>query len=70
MSKPINADNIREVPGTRYIIINGDTVARLLTPTVNKANGRRYYNLIIKGDYVRIDANDLGRLFDKKEETK
>ena len=54
---------IREVPGTSYVILPGNRLARLLKVSVY--NGKEYYNPIINGDLQRIAREDLMTLVDK-----
>ena len=44
---PPNA-KIHVIPGTRYILIDGDKLARLLTPSSIK-DGEVYYSPVLKG---------------------
>ncbi len=54
---------IHEVPGTSYVILPGNRLARLLKVSVY---GRKeVYNPIINGDMVRIPRNKLMTLVDK-----
>jgi hypothetical protein len=54
---------IREVPGTSYVILPGNRLARLLKVSVY--NGKEYYNPIINGDLQRIAREELMTLVDK-----
>ena len=54
---------IREVPGTSYVILPDNRLARLLKVSVY--NGKEYYNPIINGDLQRIAREDLMTLVDK-----
>ena len=46
--KPLPATaSIKAIPGTSYIIVNGDRIANLLTPTVEGKDGVIQYNLFI-----------------------
>ena len=54
---------IREVPGTSYVILPGNRLARLLKVSVY--NGKEYYNPIIDGDLKRIARDELLTLVDK-----
>ncbi len=54
---------IREVPGTSYVILPGNRLARLLKVSVY--NGKEYYNPIINGDLQRIARDELMTLVDK-----
>jgi chromosome condensin MukBEF complex kleisin-like MukF subunit len=54
---------IREVPGTSYVILPGNRLARLLKVSVY--NGKEYYNPIINGDLQRIARDELTSLVEK-----
>ncbi len=54
---------IREVPGTSYVILPDNRLARLLKVSVY--NGKEYYNPIINGDLQRIAREELMTLVDK-----
>ena len=54
---------IREVPGTSYVILPGNRLARLLKVSVY--NGKEYYNPIINGDLQRIARDELMTLVEK-----
>jgi chromosome condensin MukBEF complex kleisin-like MukF subunit len=54
---------IREVPGTSYVILPDNRLARLLKVSVY--NGKEYYNPIIDGDLQRIAREELMTLVDK-----
>jgi len=54
---------IREVPGTSYVILPDNRLARLLKISVY--NGKEYYNPIINGDLQRIAREELMTLVDK-----
>jgi chromosome condensin MukBEF complex kleisin-like MukF subunit len=54
---------IREVPGTSYVILPGNRLARLLKVSVY--NGKEYYNPIINGDLQRIAREELMTLVEK-----
>jgi hypothetical protein len=51
---------IREVPGTSYVILPGNRLARLLKVSVY--NGKEYYNPIINGTLTRVSVDDLDKL--------
>ena len=54
---------IREVPGTSYVILPDNRLARLLKVSVY--NGKEYYNPIIDGDLQRIAREELMTLVEK-----
>ena len=54
---------IREVPGTSYVILPGNRLARLLKVSVY--NGKEYYNPIINGDLQRTARDELTSLVEK-----
>jgi hypothetical protein len=54
---------IREVPGTSYVILPDNRLARLLKVSVY--NGKEYYNPIINGDLQRIARDELMTLVEK-----
>lgn len=55
-------DTLNVIPGTMYVILPGNRVARLMTPTVK--GDKRYYNLFLgkEKEYTRIDAEALDTL--------
>lgn len=55
-------DALNVIPGTMYVILPGNRVARLMTPTLK--GDKRYYNLFLGKDkeYTRIDAESLDTL--------
>jgi hypothetical protein len=55
-------DALNIIPGTMYVILPGNRVARLMTPTVK--GDKRYYNLFLgkEKEYTRIDAEVLDTL--------
>jgi len=55
-------DALNIIPGTMYVILPGNRVARLMTPTVK--GDKRYYNLFLgkEKEYTRIDAEALDTL--------
>ena len=55
-------DTLSVIPGTMYVILPGNRVARLMTPTVK--GDKRYYNLFLgkEKEYTRIDAEALDTL--------
>lgn len=54
---------IHEVPGTSYVILPGNRLARFLKVSVY--SGKEVYNPIIKGKMMRIPRNKLMTLVDK-----
>ena len=58
---------IRLIPGTQYILLPDNKVARLLTPTVR--NGVTYYNLFVP-DYTRMSLADIEATIKAGEVTK
>lgn len=55
---------IREVPGTSYVILPGNRLARLLKVSVY--HGKEYYNPIINGTLTRVAVEDLADLLVEK----
>lgn len=53
---------MRQIPGTRYIILPDNRVASLLTPYV--IHGKTFFNLIINDKYKRTAADKLHTLFE------
>lgn len=51
------------VPGTSYVILPDNRLARLLKVSVY--NGKEYYNPIINGDLQRIARDELMSLVEK-----
>ena len=51
------------VPGTSYVILPDNRLARLLKVSVY--NGKEYYNPIIDGDLKRIARDEMLSLLDK-----
>jgi len=62
-NSPAEVVAIREAPGTSYVILPDNRLARLLKVSVY--NGKEYYNPIINGDLQRIAREDLMTLVEK-----
>jgi hypothetical protein len=56
---------IREVPGTSYVILPGNRLARLLK--VSTYHGKQYYNPIIDGTLTRVSVDELDSLVQPKK---
>jgi hypothetical protein len=41
--------SIKAVPGTKYVVIDGKFVARLLKPTIRGVEPQEYFNIFIPG---------------------
>jgi hypothetical protein len=41
--------SIKAVPGTKYVVIDGKYVARLLKPTIRGVEPQEYFNIFIPG---------------------
>jgi hypothetical protein len=61
MKKDIPCDqpcrDISRIPGTRYVILPDNTVARLLTPRT--ISGTTYFNLFINKEYTTVAVSKL-----------
>lgn len=63
--KPIPATaSVRVIPRTSYVIIDGDKVAKLLTPTFQGKDDAPFYNLFVAKSkkYARVAVADLASL--------
>jgi hypothetical protein len=61
--KPIPATaSVKVIPGTDYVLIDGDKVARLLTPMFQGVNDTVFYNVFLNKKYSRKSAEALGKL--------
>lgn len=56
---------IREVPGTSYVILPGNRLARLLKVSIY--HGKQYYNPIIDGTLTRVSVDELDSLVQPKK---
>lgn len=62
---PAEVVAIREVPGTSYVILPGNRLARLLKISVY--HGKQYYNPIIDGTLTRVSVDELDSLVQPKK---
>jgi hypothetical protein len=56
---PASKDIVR-IPGTKYIVLPDNTVARLLTPRT--VHGTTYFNLFLNGEYKTTKVENLRSL--------
>jgi hypothetical protein len=61
--KPIPATaSVKVIPGTDYVLIDGDKVARLLTPMFQGINETVFYNVFLNKKYSRKSVEALAKL--------
>ena len=73
LTTPTAAKDIVRIPGTKYIILPDNTVARLLTPRT--VHGTTYFNLFLNGKYTttaiaNLRSLDATKSDESKEDTK
>lgn len=51
---------VERIKDSQYIVLVDGSVARLLKPSIK--NGKKYYNLRIKGTVSQYDIDDLKKL--------
>lgn len=57
LPKQIACKEIVKIPGTKYVVLPDDTVARLLTPRT--VHGKTYFNLWVNKGYETIQVDKL-----------
>ena len=60
LPKATACKDIVSIPGTKYIILPDNTVARLLTPRT--VHGTTYFNLFLNGKYTTTQVDKLRTL--------
>jgi hypothetical protein len=60
LPKSTASKDIVRIPGTKYIILPDNTVARLLTPRT--VHGTTYFNLFLNGKYTTTAVANLHSL--------
>lgn len=56
--------SIKAVPGTKYVVIDGKYVARLLKPTIRGVEPQEYFNIFLPGkkSMTQLSAAEIAEL--------
>ena len=56
--------SIKAVPGTKYVVIDGKYVAKLLKPTIRGVEPKEYFNIFLPGNktFTQLSAAEIAEL--------